>query len=562
MKARIIVCGLDQTGYKIFSLLRQQGASVIGIHHQPIAGEDGNMIVGDLRSASTLLKAGIIEASTLVIAANDDALNLAILVQARVLNPQIRIINHLTNASLGDRLDWTLPDHTTLSVQSLAAPLFAFAALGDRAIGQLRLFDQTWPIYEEYIDHTHPWQGRRLSELWDDRSRMLIYYLPNDQNTDLISALMREQSLKAGDRLIFATQPTVKNHRRSPLEIFQKITSNLYHFHQQTQTSMVLFVMLLGLIAIATFTYTSVNNHVSFIDSLYFSVGLITGAGGNEHVVEQAPNEIKLFTVLTMLLGAAVIGITYALLTDWVLGTRFGQLWEITPIPKKNHYIVCGLGGIGVQIIKQLKAQGYEVIAIEQDPNCRFLNTAKSLKVPVIQGDASVASTLDSAKVKQAEALLAVTSNDIVNLEIALSVKGLAPRLPVIVRNTDPRFAQLCQQVFEFEAVLSPIELAAPSFAAAALGGKILGNGMTADSLWVSLATLITVSHPFCGRKIKEAAMSSDFVPLYVETNNQTIHGWDLLEIALSAGDILYLTMPANRLDQLWRNSSSQLMAS
>jgi hypothetical protein len=47
---------------------------------------------------------------------------------------------------------------------------------------------------------------------------------------------------------------------------------------------------------------------------------------------------------------------------------------------------------------------------------------------------------------------------------------------------------------------------------------------------------------------------------LYVETANQTLHGWDLLDTQLNPGDILYLTMPANRLYQLWRDERSQLM--
>jgi hypothetical protein len=51
-------------------------------------------------------------------------------------------------------------------------------------------------------------------------------------------------------------------------------------------------------------------------------------------------------------------------------------------------------------------------------------------------------------------------------------------------------------------------------------------------------------------------------VPLYVETSCQTIHGWDLLRISLSAGDILYLSMPATRLYQLWRYTPSQAMVS
>lgn len=42
---------------------------------------------------------------------------------------------------------------------------------------------------------------------------------------------------------------------------------------------------------------------------------MITGAGGKE-VAEHAPDSIKLFTAVMMLVGAAVIGICYALLNS------------------------------------------------------------------------------------------------------------------------------------------------------------------------------------------------------------------------------------------------------
>jgi Trk K+ transport system NAD-binding subunit len=185
------------------------------------------------------------------------------------------------------------------------------------------------------------------------------------------------------------------------------------------------------------------------------------------------------------------------------------------------------------------------------------LSSAHTLKVPIIQGDGSVPAALKAAHVEQAEALLAVTSDDVINLAIALSAKGLAPKLPVIVRNEDPCYAPLAQRVFDFEAVLSPAELAAPSFAAAALGGRILGNGMTANTLWVALATMITHEHPFCEKTVKEVAMDADFVPLYIEIGGRTIHGWKLLEIVLKEGDVLYLTIPATALEQLWRSPSA-----
>jgi Trk K+ transport system NAD-binding subunit len=558
MKPRIIVCGLGRTGYKIFCLLKQQGARVVGITDRPLPplemeGHEANLVIGDLRSAATLTAAGVQEAQTLVLATSDDALNLAVLTLARVLNPQIRIINRLFNVNLGDRLDQTLADHVSMSVAALAAPVFAFVASGNRAIGQLRLFHQTWPIHEEYIHDTHPWLGRELRDLWDDRTRMLIYYLPAIDRLDLVSAVASGQVLQPGDRLIVATQPSVRTSHRSLRRWWLGVLTRLRHFQQRIQPTLGVMLVLLVTILIATLTYTSVSQQISIVDSLYFSVGMITGAGGNEAVAEHAPVAIKLFTVLMMLVGAAVIGICYALLNDFVLGTRFNQLWNTAQIPQHHHYIVCGLGGMGVQIMNQLHAHGYEVVVIEQDANNRFLGAAHALKIPVIQGDASLAATLNLANTHQAAALLAVTSDDVANLEIALSAKGLAPKLLVVVRNQDPQFAPLAQQVFEFEAVLSPAELAAPSFAAAALGGRILGNGMTADSLWVALATLITAAHPFCGRQVKEAAMTADFVPLYLETDRQTIHGWDLLEVHLSAGDVLYLTMPATHLEQLWR---------
>lgn len=560
MKPRIIVCGLGRTGYKIFSLLRQQGAIVTGISDRALKGEGSDVVVGNLQAASTLLGAGIQRADALVITGNDDTINLAVLMQARILNPKIRIINRLFNTSLGERLDRTLAEHTTMSVSSIAAPVFAFSALGNVAIGQLNLSNQTWPIHEEYINENHPWKGRKLSDLWDDKTRMFIYYLPINSKIDLISAVLSQRQLQIGDRLIIATKPTVINNKETIPEKIGKFLTNLRRFKQQSQAAFAVTMTLGILIFIATFTYIFVEKNLSIIDALYFSVGMMTGAGGNEQVVEKAPDSIKLFTVLMMLAGTGIIGICYALLNDYVLGSRFTEYWDVARVPPKNHYIVCGLGGIGIQTAKQLQENGCEVVVIEKDPNSRFLSTARSLKIPVIQGDASLGATLESANIKTAAALLAVTSDDMTNLEIALSAKGFAPKLAAIVRNQDSHLGLMVQQVFEFDVVLSPTELAAPAFAAAALGGRILGSGITADSLWVALATLITPSHPFCGQRLEDAARIADFAPLYVETQNQTIHGWDLLKIYLCAGDVLYLTMPANRLDQLWRTTANELV--
>jgi Trk K+ transport system NAD-binding subunit len=48
MKPRIIVCGLGRTGYKIFSLLKQQGAAVVGISDRHVLAEN-HIVIGDLK---------------------------------------------------------------------------------------------------------------------------------------------------------------------------------------------------------------------------------------------------------------------------------------------------------------------------------------------------------------------------------------------------------------------------------------------------------------------------------------------------------------------------------
>jgi Trk K+ transport system NAD-binding subunit len=553
MTVRVIVCGLGTIGYSIFTLLRQQNVCVVGVHPTPIEDEP-EVVVGPLRSASTLVRAGIESAHTLVITTRDDAQNLEILMQARLLNPRIRVVNRLFNHHLGEHLDRTLPAHTSMSVSALSAPIFAFAAFGNPAIGQLRLFEQTWPMFEVYIDANHPWRDRKLREIWDDRTRMSIYYWSQNREMNLVRGLKNDRSLQVGDHLIVAIQPTVKSRRPFLRKAFWQVLSGLRQFKRHGSTTLLGLLALLGTIGVATFTYVSFSlKGLSVVDALYFSVGMITGAGGNELIAEHASSTIKIFTVVMMLLGAAIIGLCYALLNDWVLGARFRMLWEGVLIPRQDHYIVCGLGGIGIRVVKQLRQQGHEVVVIDQDASNRFLNKARSLKVAVIQGDASLASILEGANIYRAAGLLAVTSQDMVNLDIALTAKSLSPKLSVIARCDDPSRAELMNHTFDFEAVLSPSDLVAPAFAAVALGSQVLGSGRTADSLWIALSVSIAQEHPFCGQRLQDVAIAVNLTPLYLERQSRTIHGWELLEVELQPEDIIHLTIEAHNIEQLWQ---------
>ncbi|HEY9879597.1 MAG TPA: NAD(P)-binding protein [Leptolyngbyaceae cyanobacterium] len=385
---------------------------------------------------------------------------------------------------------------------------------------------------------------------------MLIYYNSASTKIDLVSAVVESKPLQRGDRIVLATRPRAKpSNRRSIKLMWQRLCVAYSQFQQRSKAVLTVLLALLITITLATLVYTSTSLGTSFVDAFYFAVGMITGAGGQEKVAENAPAAIKVFTALMMLVGAGVTGICYALLNDLILGAHLQDLWRVARLPQHSHYIVCGLGGVGYRIVTQLCNSGYDVIVIERDPNGRFIPAVRAMKIPVLIGDGSLSSVLETAHLSKAAALLVTTSDDTVNLEIALTAKGLVPRLSIVVRNQDPEFAHQVQQIFEFEQVMSPVELAAPAFAAAALGGRILGNGMAGNLLWVAIATLITPNHPFCGKCIQTVAQTGDFVPLYLETQGYTLHGFALLEAILCNGDVLYLTLPAGRLEQLWRHA-------
>lgn len=558
MQPKIIVYGLNAIGYRILCLLRQQHAWVIGVSDRPIPN-DPDIVVGDLLNPQTFLNAGVETAQTLVITHEGDAVNLDIVMQARLLNPNLRIINRLFNSSLGDRLDHILPEHTTMSMAAMATPIFTFAAMGEQAIGQLQLFHQTWPISETYIDAHHPWRGLKLSELWEERSRMLIHYLTADQEISLIEAMSLKRVLQTGDRLIIGTQPHIRKNQVSWFRNSWKFLIRIKQFQRQLRSGLTVFLLLVFAIVMATLVYANLSwAKTTLVDALYFSVGMMTGAGGNEGIAEKASPGIKVFTVIMMLAGAGIIGVCYALLNDWILGSRLRQFWNVARVPQSGHYIICGLGGLGIRIAHQLRAQGHEVVVIEHHPENRFLSIVRSQRVPVILADAKLPMTLTTANIQRAAALLAVTSDDLTNLEIALTAREFRPNLAVVVRSHNSAQAERMRQTFDFTA-LNPVDIAAPAFAATALGGRVLGSGVTGNILWIAVSLLITPAHPFCNQTVQDIAIEADLVPLYLETSHQTIHGWNLLHALLRPDDVLHLTIPAKNMERLWRATNQVL---
>jgi voltage-gated potassium channel len=132
----IIICGLGKTGYRTALELLKFGREVIAIeideHGRFVENtkEAGiPVIVADARRSENLIKAGVQKADSIIPATDDELTNLDIALDARELNPGIKVVLRMFDPDLARRVEKGFGIQTALSTSALAAPMFAAAAM-------------------------------------------------------------------------------------------------------------------------------------------------------------------------------------------------------------------------------------------------------------------------------------------------------------------------------------------------------------------------------------------------------------------------------------------------
>ncbi|MBX9721141.1 MAG: NAD-binding protein, partial [Candidatus Obscuribacterales bacterium] len=123
-----------------------------------------------------------------------------------------------------------------------------------------------------------------------------------------------------------------------------------------------------------------------------------------------------------------------------------------------------------------LRRCGESVVCIERNPEASFLSELEQYDVPALIGDVKNAQVLEKAGIKKAKAFLSVTTDDLANLEAALTARELSPNLRIVIRVFDQRLAKKVENTFGINCAYSASALAAPVFAQAALSSSILAS--------------------------------------------------------------------------------------
>jgi voltage-gated potassium channel len=182
-----------------------------------------------------------------------------------------------------------------------------------------------------------------------------------------------------------------------------------------------------------------------------------------------------------------------------------GQKWQVAMASiYSDHVIVCGLGKIGYRVIIELLKYRRDVVAIEPDPECHFIEKTQALGIPVIIADARLSENLIKANVEKADVIIPCTNDELTNLEIALDARELQPGIKVVMRMFDPDLARRVEKGFGIHTAFSTSALAAPIFAAAAMRVNVKHSFYVGEQLLNLSEILILPDSPLVGLTVDQ----------------------------------------------------------
>ncbi len=222
----------------------------------------------------------------------------------------------------------------------------------------------------------------------------------------------------------------------------------------------------------------------------------------------------------------------------------------------ENHIVVCGLGNVGFRVVEHLKRYDQDVVCIEHKVTTQFANEVEQLKVPVIDGDATSIACLELAGVKRAKAVIAVTDNDLANLEIALNARELRPGIRAVVRMFDQRLAKKIEKAFGITCAFSTSALSAPIFAQSALSENILASFEFGNTTVNAFQLIIDEEHGFSGMIIDNLRHKFEVTVLMHERNSHI--DWNPPpDTVLQKGDKILLLTDNVNVQELFRPPDS-----
>jgi voltage-gated potassium channel len=297
-------------------------------------------------------------------------------------------------------------------------------------------------------------------------------------------------------------------------------------FHE-SRSALILFVALVfggAVLFYLFYTDPITGQQINFSEALYGTFALLFFQGSLQY-----PHQgfIQILYFIIPILGLVVVA-------DGVI--RFGvaltnkqergQKWQIAMASTySGHVIICGMGKVGYRVALELLKFNRDIVAIEANPEGRFLEKTEALGIPVIIADARRSENLIKAGIEKADAVIPCTDNELTNLDIALDAREINPNAKIVLRMFDPELAQRVEKGFGIHTAFSVSALAAPTIAAASMRVNVRSSFYVGDQLLNISEITIQSGATIEGWSIEKLERSLDLsVVSYIEASRTHLH--------------------------------------
>ena len=217
----------------------------------------------------------------------------------------------------------------------------------------------------------------------------------------------------------------------------------------------------------------NLDGHVSFLDVIYFTMISITTTGFGD--IAPISDRARLVEAVI------VTPVRFAVLFIFV-GTAYNFLikrsWEKFRMARiqdqlSNHVVVLGFGISGSEAVSELIERGTDPAQIVvMDTSEDRLEQAEALGCNVIEADASRDENLQAVRIAEAQTVLVSAGRDDSSILIVLTVRHLAPKVPisVVVRAADN---ELLARQAGADNVINPVRFTGLLLAGSARGAHI-----------------------------------------------------------------------------------------
>jgi Trk K+ transport system NAD-binding subunit len=573
-RGHVIVCGLRNVGPRIVEQLALGEERVVVVDDAPdprllrLAQDFGavHLPLSGRRTAS-LEAAGIAGAAALICTDESDLDNLEVALLAHRLRPDLRIVTQLGNAAVRRSVRDVSQAMTVLDVAQIAAPALAEACLDGGGGRAIEIDDHPF-VLEEL---TAP-AGGTLRELYGDVAPVAV--VPRDGG-EMQVCPGRDLRVEAGDRVVVISSPDddatreeavsvgVRRRPRRPRGLVRRYVRSVVSSSERQLRIALLVLLGVGVLSVGLLRlgYRSASGgHMTVLDASYFTTETLTTVGFGDFSFGSQTTWLRVWAIALMIIGAAVVTVLYALLTNLLISRRISQsLGRQVATRMREHVILVGLGSVGLRVLEYLTAAGQPVVVLESDEDNRYLARARALRVPVVFGDATVPASLEAANLAHARAVAVLTSSDLANIETGLTVADLLGErrneVPVVLRVFDRDLAATIEDSFGFHFARSTAALAAPWFVGAALGLDIRTTFYVEDQPMLIGRVTVAPSGGLAGRQMSELSARTRVLALR-RAGAEGLEFPPRRDTRFAGGDQAYLVGPYEELLAVLRHDS------